>query len=221
MRFQALRAVGLAVVVCVGAVAIEAPAAAAASPRVRLFAGNGPPTSTVMVSGSGFGAHRAVDIYFGSRHEAQASTNGAGAFSGVAIRVPASARPGEHRITVVARHSSRRAQARFLVNTNWAQFRYTQSHSGFNPFENVLSRSNVSGVKPDWRVTGQYGGSSPTVANGVVYIGSGNGRLYALDAATGAKLWSFPTGSQIGSSPAVANGVIYIASRKVLSFDLP
>src|SRR5215469_7945200 len=115
MRFQALRAAALAVVVCVGVVAAEVPAVAAASPRVRLSADDGPPTSTVMVSGSGFGARRVVDIYFGSRHEAQASTNGAGAFSGVAIRVPASARPGEHRITAVARHSSRRAQTRFLV----------------------------------------------------------------------------------------------------------
>ena len=38
--------------------------------------------------------------------------------------------------------------------------------------------------------------SSPAVANGVVYIGSGDGNVYALNASTGAKLWSYATGSR-------------------------
>ena len=50
-------------------------------------------------------------------------------------------------------------------------------------------------------------GFSPAVANGVVYIGSGD-YLYALDATTGAKLWRSNTGGD--SSPAVANGVVYV-----------
>ncbi|MGA8215774.1 MAG: PQQ-binding-like beta-propeller repeat protein [Candidatus Sulfotelmatobacter sp.] len=57
------------------------------------------------------------------------------------------------------------------------------------------------------------GGSSPAIANGVVYVGSiyyFNG-VYALNASTGAELWSFTTGGSNGvsSSPAVANGVVY------------
>ena len=37
---------------------------------------------------------------------------------------------------------------------------------------------------------------------------------YALDAATGAKLWSYPTGASVNtSSPAVANGVVYVGSE--------
>ena len=36
--------------------------------------------------------------------------------------------------------------------------------------------------------------------------------MYALDAKTGASLWSFPTGGFINSSPVVANGVVYIGS---------
>jgi len=35
-----------------------------------------------------------------------------------------------------------------------------------------------------------YVNSSPAVANGVVYVGSINDNVYALNAATGAKLWS-------------------------------
>ena len=54
--------------------------------------------------------------------------------------------------------------------------------------------------------------SCPAVANGVVYIGSEDDNVYALNAATGSKIWSYPTGNQVESSPAVANGVVYVGS---------
>ena len=38
-------------------------------------------------------------------------------------------------------------------------------------------------------------------------------QLYALNASTGAKLWSYTTGSNVVSSPAVVNGVVYIRAR--------
>ena len=60
--------------------------------------------------------------------------------------------------------------------------------------------------------------SSPAVANGVVYIGSrDNSNVYALNAKTGTKLWSY-----VSSSPAVANGVVYLGSYdgKVYAFGL-
>src|ERR1017187_6945305 len=54
--------------------------------------------------------------------------------------------------------------------------------------------------------------SSPAVANGAVYVGSLDNNVYALNAATGAKLWQFTTGNSVWSSPAVANGVVYVGS---------
>ena len=51
--------------------------------------------------------------------------------------------------------------------------------------------------------------SSLAIADGVVYVGSKDGRLYALDAETGQEKWSFKTGSPVPSSPAVAGGVVY------------
>jgi len=57
------------------------------------------------------------------------------------------------------------------------------------------------------------GESSPAIADGVLYIGSVDGRLYALDAdAGGALLWSYTTEDSITSSPAVAEGVVFIGS---------
>lgn len=60
--------------------------------------------------------------------------------------------------------------------------------------------------------TGDEVHTAPAVANGVVYIGSNDHNLYAVDAATGKKRWAFPTGSVVYSSPAVANGVVYFGS---------
>jgi outer membrane protein assembly factor BamB len=68
-----------------------------------------------------------------------------------------------------------------------------------------------------------FGQSSPAVANGVVYVGSQDYRLYAFSAAastncsgtpkTCTPLWTGATGSDIYASPAVANGVVYIGSN--------
>jgi outer membrane protein assembly factor BamB len=63
--------------------------------------------------------------------------------------------------------------------------------------------------------------SSPTVANGFVYFGSGDGNVYALDAVTGAAKWTFKTGNVVHASPAVSNGVVYIGSwdRNMYAID--
>jgi outer membrane protein assembly factor BamB len=61
--------------------------------------------------------------------------------------------------------------------------------------------------------TGGGVNSSPAVANGVVYVGSGDGNVYALNASTGALVWSYATGGGVYfSSPAVSNGVVYVGS---------
>jgi outer membrane protein assembly factor BamB len=54
--------------------------------------------------------------------------------------------------------------------------------------------------------------SSPTIVGGRVYVGSGDGNLYALELATGRKLWQFATGGRIRSSPAVDGSVAYVGS---------
>jgi outer membrane protein assembly factor BamB len=67
--------------------------------------------------------------------------------------------------------------------------------------------------------------SSPAVANGVVYIGSDDGKVYALNATTGSKLWSYTTSGGTGanavvSSPAVANGIVYLGSEDGQAYAL-
>jgi len=54
--------------------------------------------------------------------------------------------------------------------------------------------------------------SSPVVAQGLVVFGSGDGHVYALDAASGALRWKFRTGDVVHASPAVADGVVFVGS---------
>jgi len=184
------------------------------TPGIALSVASGPPTTIVTVTGAGFGADEAVDIYFGTADEALASISGAGnVVPGIAVQVPATAAPGTAYLTAVGRHSGLSAQAPFLVSTSWAQYRYSCKREGVDPYENVLSASTVAGIDVVWSfTTGAYVDSSPAAADGVVYVGSQDENVYALNAATGAKIWSFRTGGGVVPSAAVADGMVYVGS---------
>ena len=53
---------------------------------------------------------------------------------------------------------------------------------------------------------------SASVAQGLVYIGSMDGFLYALDAATGTFIWKFKTQEQALSPPAIDAGTLFLSS---------
>ncbi|MBP1996973.1 outer membrane protein assembly factor BamB family protein [Paenibacillus eucommiae] len=60
---------------------------------------------------------------------------------------------------------------------------------------------------------GKINSSSPAVsADGTVYVGSTDGKLYAVDK-KGKKKWEFPTEAAVYSSPAIsADGTVYVGS---------
>jgi eukaryotic-like serine/threonine-protein kinase len=51
------------------------------------------------------------------------------------------------------------------------------------------------------------------VADGRVYVGSNDGRLYALDVKSGAKLWEFNAGDAEIPPPALAGGRIVVGTQ--------
>ncbi len=59
---------------------------------------SGPPTTETEVSGSGFSPGAKIHIYFDNVPEGATVANSSGSFSNVAIEIPASATPGEHRV---------------------------------------------------------------------------------------------------------------------------
>lgn len=54
--------------------------------------------------------------------------------------------------------------------------------------------------------------SSPVLLDGVIYFGSNDGNVYAVDADSGRQLWSHATGGPVAATPAVAGGVVYVGS---------
>ena len=90
-----------------------------------------------------------------------------------------------------------------------AMFRANPEHTGV--YDN-------GGIEPGntelWRfATGGIVYSSPAVANGIVYVGSEDKNLYAIDAVTGKEKWRFTTGDHVFASPTVADGSVYVRSE--------
>jgi len=103
---------------------------------------------------------------------------------------------------------------------SWPMFHNQASHLGYNPFEKTISRSNAQQLGLAWvGIMGDIADtSSPAIVNGVAYIGSFDGRLYAFNAEGCGQdlcqpLWSGATGNAVLSSPAVMNGAVYVGSE--------
>jgi len=89
----------------------------------------------------------------------------------------------------------------------WPMFRYDLSHTGYSTSKAPNTNNTI------WTyTTGNWLYSSPAVADGRVYIGSKDAKVYCLNASTGAFIWSYTTGNCVESSPAVADGRVYVGS---------
>jgi PGF-pre-PGF domain-containing protein len=96
------------------------------------------------------------------------------------------------------------------VSASDMMFRYDATHSGNYTLVAGITGTSVSQL---WNFTTEnYVESSPAVANGIVYVGSDDGNVSALNASTGAQIWNFTTGGEVYSSPAVVNGTVYVGS---------
>jgi outer membrane protein assembly factor BamB len=101
------------------------------------------------------------------------------------------------------------ATARAAPPDGIAMFRGEPEHTGRYSGPEIAQFGGLQ-----WRVqTGGMVQASVTVAGGVAYVGSGDGNLYALDAATGEERWRFAAGRAISATPAVANGLVFVTSR--------
>jgi eukaryotic-like serine/threonine-protein kinase len=63
--------------------------------------------------------------------------------------------------------------------------------------------------------------TSPVAASGMVFVASGDGYLYAVNATTGKKNWSVWAGTGL-NSPTAADGKVFVTSRagRLLAFDM-
>ena len=93
-------------------------------------------------------------------------------------------------------------------DSSWPMFRNTLSHEG------VSSSTAPTTNQTLWIYNiGHHVYSSPAVADGVVFIGSYDKNVYALNGSTGALIWNYTTGAAVLSSPAVVDGVVFVGSH--------
>ena len=89
----------------------------------------------------------------------------------------------------------------------WTMFRHNLSHTGYS----TSSAPSTANVQWNYMTAGQVR-SSPAVADGIVFVGSYDDKVYALNATTGTLIWSYTTGGDVFSSPAFANGRVFVGS---------
>lgn len=89
-----------------------------------------------------------------------------------------------------------------------ASFRGDAAHTGVQTSAAPRTLPRIKWTFP----TGDRITSSPSYANGIVYVGSDDGQLYAIDADTGRQRWMHRTGGPVASSPAVGGGRVYVVS---------
>jgi len=94
-----------------------------------------------------------------------------------------------------------------LVSADWPMYHSDTSHSGVGAGNSTIVPALL------WRHgAGNQIWSSPAVAGDVVYIGSSDGNVYALNGSTGSMVWTYATGGEVRSSPAVVAGTVYVGS---------
>jgi len=118
---------------------------------------------------------------------------------------------------------------------DWSSYGFDLTQNRFNPEEGLINAATVSQLDIRWFFSAGTGTAfvtaTPSVVDGVVYVGAWNGTMYALDAFSGQPLWTFnindpnPEGRGglpgIQSSAAVVDGVVYFgaADANVYALD--
>ena len=93
-----------------------------------------------------------------------------------------------------------------VTGGSWPMFRH-------NAVRDSIGTGGPSNLTLAWKFpTNGAVMSSPSIADGIVYAGSQDQKVYAIDQWSGEGIWSFATGGTIEASAAVADGKVFIAS---------
>ena len=103
---------------------------------------------------------------------------------------------------------------------DWSMYLYDPAHSSFNASEFRIGKQNVATLDQYWvsNLSAPMA-AAPTVVGGVVYVGTWDGNFYALDAGTGAPLWSTFVGMAPNPSIPCFQQGIGVTSQAVVSGD--
>lgn len=82
------------------------------------------------------------------------------------------------------------------------------------PPRGVLRALDIESRQIQWEFAETEGEfvAAGAVTDGLIVIGSGDGNVYALSVADGARAWTFPTGERVWAAPLILSDTVYIAS---------
>ena len=112
-------------------------------------------------------------------------------------------------------------QSASAASDNWSTYLYGSTHSSYNPNDTAITPTNASTVQPVWRWVPPPSPNpapneiraTPTVVNGIMYVGIEDGYFYAVDMATQKVLWSQFLGVVNGTTCGAGyNGIISTAT---------
>ena len=112
---------------------------------------------------------------------------------------------------------TRQQQYAKVDESNWPMYMYDLNFTGRRP--DTILQPPLALI---WKFkTGGPVMSSPVIYNGIAYIGSDDGKLYALDAQKWNEKWSFKASASVKNSPTIWNNTVYFSSsdNKVYALD--
>ncbi len=107
------------------------------------------------------------------------------------------------------------SKAKPAPTAEWSIFRGDPSLRGIAPGQ-LSSKPELA-----WKFeTKDAVTSSPVVVNGTVFVGSGDGFVYAVDLASGKEIWKFKTDDLVEAPPLVHKGHVYVGSADFFLYAL-
>jgi outer membrane protein assembly factor BamB len=108
----------------------------------------------------------------------------------------------------------------------WPQFRAGAERTGYNPGESKITPANVASLQVAWDIplpstpVGGFSAARLVAADDKVFLLTTDGRLRALDAATGSVLWSVTAIGGIEVAVAGGRAFLTTSDRNVTAYDI-
>jgi hypothetical protein len=196
-----------------------APFAAASSTPTITITGYPGPGENLMVGGGNWPYGDTINVTYDgaplattvARYRRAIVEPAGGASFLVGAQIPLDTTMGTHIIVATDSQAKVTAQTAITVVPEWPQFGFTAANTRYNPYETAIGPDNVANLAPAWSRVLKFPVGGPVVADGSVYVSTGNGLMtyVALDPATGATRWSLYTPWGGGYAPAVFDGTLY------------
>jgi polyvinyl alcohol dehydrogenase (cytochrome) len=141
--------------------------------------------------------------------------------AGTGTKVAAITVPLAMTVTALAAMALPAQSASASTFINWPSYLYGVAHQSYAADATAITQSNAGSLTEAWNfmpgappvaALGYDINASPTVYDGVVYVGGNNGTFYALDESTGAVIWQRAIGYEPATTHCGARGTTSTAT---------